>query len=174
VRLVGERSEVLPWRRHSIATTHNWRCCLVETRVLGVLPVTRTDLGAWTSADMDLAQAEPFLSRDRLLGVIAMARRDEAARFDERDQAVLRRVAIHAVLVLDNATVHSEANQRRRGAQALARVARALSKTPELAAARAQGVGSVSALFGTPEQLGGCSPLETGARKHRRLIPHME
>jgi hypothetical protein len=48
---------------------------------------------------------------------------------------VLGRAAIHAALALDNAFVHSEANQRRRGAAARARMARALSETPELAPA---------------------------------------
>jgi GAF domain-containing protein len=71
------------------------------------------------------AMAQPLLSPGQLLGVITMGRTEPGAPpFGPDDLAILERVAGQAALALRNATLYEEAEQRRRGAQELARLAR--------------------------------------------------
>jgi PAS domain S-box-containing protein len=72
--------------------------------------------------------AQPLLSPGQLLGVITMGRTEPGAPpFGPDDLAILERVAGQAALALRNATLYEEAEQRRRGAQELARLARTQS-----------------------------------------------
>src|SRR5947207_4405235 len=92
--------------------------------------------------------AQPLLSRGQLLGVIAMGRNDPEAPFEPRDLALLQRFATQAALALRNATLYGEAEQRRRAAEALAEMARALSETPDVDVLGAHVVRAVGSLFG--------------------------
>jgi PAS domain S-box-containing protein len=72
--------------------------------------------------------AEPLLGGDALLGVIVVSRRGSASQpFDAGDASRLERFAAQAALALRNATLYGEAEQRRRAAEELARMARTLS-----------------------------------------------
>jgi PAS domain S-box-containing protein len=74
------------------------------------------------------AMAQPLLSRGQLVGVITMGRTEPGAPpFGPDDLAILERVGGLAALALRNATLYGEAEQRRRGAQELARLARTQS-----------------------------------------------
>jgi PAS domain S-box-containing protein len=94
--------------------------------------------------------AQPLLSRGRLLGVIVMGRSDPSAPFEPRDLHLLERFATQAALALQNATAYDEAEQRRRGVEAVAEMARALSETASLKSLGEQIVQSVGRLFGLP------------------------
>jgi len=94
------------------------------------------------------AMAQPLLSRGQLLGVITMDQIDpEAPPFGLDDLAVLGRLAGQAALALRNATLYGEAEQRRRAAQELARLARTLSDRLDTAALARQAVQSFASVF---------------------------
>jgi PAS domain S-box-containing protein len=112
------------------------------------------DYPAWSKAHppavalgMRHVMAQPLLSRGQLLGVIVMGRGDPAPPFESRDLALLERFAMQAALALRNATLYGEAEYRRRAAEALARMARALSESPDPDALAEQVVASVGGLF---------------------------
>jgi signal transduction histidine kinase/ActR/RegA family two-component response regulator len=94
------------------------------------------DYATWPHASRELvargvrcAMAQPLMSRGELLGVITMSRSGpDAVPFTPDDLAVLERFAAQAALALRNATLYDAAEQRRRGAQELTRVARAVSE----------------------------------------------
>src|SRR5207247_1820091 len=90
---------------------------------------------------------QPLLSRGRLLGVIAMGRSDPTAPFEDRDLALLQRFATHAALALNNAMLYDEAERRRRAAEALAAMARALSETRDVSTISRQVADRVKAFF---------------------------
>jgi PAS domain S-box-containing protein len=92
--------------------------------------------------------AQPLLSRGLLLGVIAVGRSDpEPPPFEPRDLAMLERFAAQAAIALRNATLYEEAEQRRRAAEELARMARTLSDTLEPPALGEEIVRSLGSLF---------------------------
>ena len=91
---------------------------------------------------------EPVLSRGELLGVITMNRMGPDARpFEVKDLAVLQRFARQAAFALRNATLFGQAEQRRRAAQELARLARTLSDRLDPQALGAEIVQSFYSLF---------------------------
>jgi PAS domain S-box-containing protein len=100
------------------------------------------DYGAWPQADpayLDLGVrsvlAQPLLSRGALLGAITLTRTGaDASAFEPRDLSLLERFAAQAALALRNATLYGEADQRRRAAEELARLARSLSDRQDPAA----------------------------------------
>ncbi len=128
--------------------------------VAGVCAETRrgilvTDYATWPQAHpvfLELgvrsAIAQPLLSRGELLGVIIMSRRGpQAPSFEAKDVAFLERFAAQAALALRNARLYSEAEQRRRAAEELARLARNLSDRQDPGAVAQEIVGSVLAVF---------------------------
>src|SRR5262245_41173796 len=82
---------------------------IAETRVLGALVVTRTDVGAWTSAEVDLAQAfadhaTVALERERLSSLdVARAEFDEALADVERQLLAELSVERLLPLIVDHA-----------------------------------------------------------------------
>ncbi len=91
---------------------------------------------------------QPLLVRDRLLGVITLSRLGEDAEpFRDDDLVSLGRLALQAAVAVRNATLYEEAERRRREAEALAEVARAMSAGPDVAAVSAKIAESLRALF---------------------------
>ncbi len=114
-----------------------------------------TDYATWPSAHpgsrrlgVRTAVAQPLLSGGELLGVITMSRMDpQAAPFEPKDLALLERFAAQAALALRNATLYGQAEQRRRAAEELARLARTLSDRLEPAAVAREIARSVLTVF---------------------------
>jgi GAF domain-containing protein len=91
---------------------------------------------------------QPLLVRDRLLGVIALSRLgDDAEPFRDDDLVSLGRLALQAAVAVRNATLYEEADRRRREAEALAEVARAMSGGPDVGAVSGKIAESLRALF---------------------------
>ena len=92
---------------------------------------------------------QPLLVRDRLLGVITLSRiGDDAEPFRDDDLVSLGRLALQAAVAVRNATLYEETERRRREAEALAEVARAMSGGPDVAAVSARIAQSLRALLG--------------------------
>jgi GAF domain-containing protein len=92
--------------------------------------------------------AQPLIVRDRLLGVITLTRLgDDAEPFRDDDLVSLGRLALQAAVAVRNATLYEEAERRRREAEALAEVARAISGGPDVPAVSAQIAESLRVLF---------------------------
>jgi signal transduction histidine kinase/CheY-like chemotaxis protein len=73
------------------------------------------------------AMSVPLVIRDRLLGVLVMARRDEGRPFSREDLAAFEGLAVQAAVAVDNATLFVEAGRRRREAEVLAELARSIN-----------------------------------------------
>jgi PAS domain S-box-containing protein len=73
------------------------------------------------------AMAQPLVSRDRLLGVLVVARGAGAAPFLPEDLAAFEGLAVQAAAAVDNAGLFIEAGRRRREAEVLAELARSIN-----------------------------------------------
>ena len=94
------------------------------------------------------AIAEPLLVRGRLAGVITVTRNDPASTpFVEADLAMLRRLGEPAGVVARELGRSEETGQRRREAEALARIAHALSEQGDVASVCQQIVDRVMTLL---------------------------
>ena len=96
----------------------------VGAGLAGVCAETRRGL----LVENDRAMAHPLVIRGELLGVITVRRSADAPPFTASDLTRLESFADHAALALRNATLYREAEQRRRAAEELARMARGLSR----------------------------------------------
>src|SRR5688572_28708966 len=97
--------------------------------------------------DAGRALAQPLLIRGELLGVITVTRPAGHPPFTAADLARLEGFAGHAALALRNATLYREAEQRRRAAEELARMARGLSHRQDAESVAKEIVRSVLAVF---------------------------
>ena len=77
------------------------------------------------------AMAQPLVSRDRLLGVLVVARRVDAP-FRPEDFAAFEGLAVQAAVALDNAILFVEAGRQRREAEVLAELARSISTAQDV------------------------------------------
>ena len=77
------------------------------------------------------AMAQPLVSRDRLLGVLVVARRVDAP-FRPEDFAGFEGLAVQAAVALDNAILFVEAGRQRREAEVLAELARSISTAQDV------------------------------------------
>ena len=77
------------------------------------------------------AMAQPLVSRDRLLGVLVVARRADAP-FGPEDVAGFESLAVQAAVSLDNAILFVEAGRQRREAEVLAELARTLNTAQDV------------------------------------------
>lgn len=77
------------------------------------------------------AMAQPLVSRDRLLGVLAVARRVDAP-FRPEDFAGFEGLAVQAAVALDNAVLFVEAGRQRREAEVLAELARSINTAQDV------------------------------------------
>ncbi|MGH7383838.1 MAG: GAF domain-containing protein, partial [Candidatus Rokuibacteriota bacterium] len=77
------------------------------------------------------AMAQPLVSRDRLLGVLVMCRR-EAPPFLREDRAAFEGLAVQAAVALDNAILFVEAGRQRREAEVLAELARSINAAQDV------------------------------------------
>jgi PAS domain S-box-containing protein len=73
------------------------------------------------------AMAQPLVSRDRLLGVLVVSRRDESPPFLWEDLAAFERLAVQVAVAVDNAVLFVETGRRRREAEVLAELARSIN-----------------------------------------------
>ena len=78
------------------------------------------------------AMAQPLLSRDRPLGVLVVARRDEALPFSPEDLATFERLAVQAAVSVDNAMLFVETAHRQREAEVLAELARSINAAQDV------------------------------------------
>ena len=77
------------------------------------------DYRAWPSArpeildrtNLTAALAEPLLYRGRLVGVVVLDNRDTGRSFTEQDRAILRLLADHAAIAIENARLYAELNE---------------------------------------------------------------
>jgi GAF domain-containing protein/CheY-like chemotaxis protein len=94
------------------------------------------------------AIAHPLLLRDRLLGVIGMGRLGQGVRpFGPDDLDALEQFATQAAIALDNARLHEETQRGRQEAEELARLARTLTETLDIASVGERIAASVLPLF---------------------------
>jgi PAS domain S-box-containing protein len=77
------------------------------------------------------AMAQPLVSRDRLLGVLVVCRR-EARPFLLADFAAFEGLAVQAAVSLDNAVLFVEAGRQRREAEVLADLARSINAAQDV------------------------------------------
>jgi len=77
------------------------------------------------------AMAQPLVSRDRLLGVLVVARRVDAP-FRPEDFAGFEGLAVQAAVALDNAILFVEAGRQRREAEVLAELARSINTAQDV------------------------------------------
>ena len=77
------------------------------------------------------AMAQPLVSRDRLLGVLVVARRVDAP-FRPEDFAGFESLAVQAAVALDNAILFVEAGRQRREAEVLAELARSINTAQDV------------------------------------------
>jgi PAS domain S-box-containing protein len=77
------------------------------------------------------AMAQPLVSRERLLGVLVVARRVDAP-FRPEDFAGFEGLAVQAAVALDNAILFVEAGRQRREAEVLAELARSISTAQDV------------------------------------------
>jgi len=105
-------------------------------------------LADFVALDTRRVMSQPLLLRDRLLGVLNVSRRgDDARPFSADDLGLLESFATQAAIALENARLHAEAERRRDEAEALARVARSLAESLEMAAVGPRIVESVLSLL---------------------------
>jgi signal transduction histidine kinase/DNA-binding NarL/FixJ family response regulator/putative methionine-R-sulfoxide reductase with GAF domain len=168
-RLVGARGSIYLFDPGRRALKRGWSDAFVPEEVWlqlgegtgGVCAQERRgllvpDYATWPHASQEFVargvrctMSQPLMSRGELLGVITMSRSgSDAAPFTSEDLAVLERFAAQAALALRNATLYDAAEQRRRGAQELTRIARALSETLSPVAVADRIVQSGVELFG--------------------------
>jgi PAS domain S-box-containing protein len=77
------------------------------------------------------AMAQPLVSRDRLLGVLVVARRVDVP-FRPEDLAGFEGLAVQAAVALDNAILFVEAGRQRREAEVLAELARSINTAQDV------------------------------------------
>ncbi len=77
------------------------------------------------------AMAQPLVSRDRLLGVLVVARRVDVP-FRTEDFAGFEGLAVQAAVALDNAILFVEAGRQRREAEVLAELARSINTAQDV------------------------------------------
>jgi signal transduction histidine kinase len=77
------------------------------------------------------AMAQPLVSRDRLLGVLVVARGVDAP-FRPEDFASFEGLAVQAAVALDNAILFVEAGRQRREAEVLAELARSITTAQDV------------------------------------------
>jgi signal transduction histidine kinase/ActR/RegA family two-component response regulator len=77
------------------------------------------------------AMAQPLVSRDRLLGVLVVARRVDPP-FRPEEFAGLEGLAVQAAVALDNAILFVEARRQRREAEVLAELARSINAASDM------------------------------------------
>jgi signal transduction histidine kinase/ActR/RegA family two-component response regulator len=77
------------------------------------------------------AMAQPLVSRDRLLGVLVVARGVDAP-FRPEDFASFEGLAVQAAVALDNAILFVEAGRQRREAEVLAELARSINTAQDV------------------------------------------
>ncbi|HZP37331.1 MAG TPA: GAF domain-containing protein [Methylomirabilota bacterium] len=73
------------------------------------------------------AMAVPLVSRDRLLGVLVLARPEEGRPFSREDLVTFEGLAVQAAVAVDNAMLFIEAGARQREAEVLAELARSIN-----------------------------------------------
>jgi len=78
------------------------------------------------------AMAQPLVSRDRLLGVLVVSRRDEAPPFLPENFTAFEQLAVQAAVAVDNAALFVEAALRRREAEVLAELARSINSAQDV------------------------------------------
>jgi PAS domain S-box-containing protein len=77
------------------------------------------------------AMGQPLVSRDRLLGVLVVARREDVP-FRPEDFAGFEGLAVQAAVALDNAMLFVEAGRQRREAEVLAELARSINTAQDV------------------------------------------
>ena len=88
----------------------------------------------------------PLMVKNEVVGVLSVG--DRAGRiFSEADQRLARAFGDHAALTLDKARLYAEATRRRREAEELARLARALTESLDVTAVAERTVAHVNAVF---------------------------
>jgi GAF domain-containing protein/ActR/RegA family two-component response regulator len=88
----------------------------------------------------------PLMVKNEVVGVLSVG--DRAGRiFSEADQRLARAFGDHAALTLAKARLYDEATRRRREAEALARLARALTESLDVTAVAERTVEHVNAVF---------------------------
>jgi GAF domain-containing protein/anti-sigma regulatory factor (Ser/Thr protein kinase)/ActR/RegA family two-component response regulator len=93
------------------------------------------------------ALAAPLIVQDRVIGALSI--RDRTGRvFSDRDRALAQAFADQVAVALENARLHRETERRRREAEELARIARALTDAPDETTVADRIVQSVLPLFG--------------------------
>jgi PAS domain S-box-containing protein len=89
----------------------------------------------------------PIEAGDRMGGLLYVSRRTRQP-FTDADEALLLRLASHAGIAITNARLYEEAEQRRREAQELVRIARSLTETLDIETLGERIVESLLSLFG--------------------------
>jgi GAF domain-containing protein len=119
-----------------------------------VLADPRIQLTAAARADIEASGfravlAVPLLSRGEPIGALAVG--DVAGRlFSQEEIRLVQSFSDQAVIALENARLYAEATERRREAEALAEVARALTASLDFSAVAGRIVESVMRLFAVP------------------------
>jgi GAF domain-containing protein/CheY-like chemotaxis protein len=88
----------------------------------------------------------PLLVKDAVIGALSVGDA-EGRRFTEDEVRLAQAFADHAAVTFQNARLYTEANRRRREAEALARMARALTESLDVTGVAERIVKAVSALF---------------------------
>ncbi len=91
----------------------------------------------------------PLLVRDLLVGVLSVHVR-RLHRFSREELELLSLFGVHAGIAINNARLFEETQKQRQAAESLARVARSLTESLEVATVGERIVASVSTLLGTP------------------------
>jgi len=78
------------------------------------------------------AMAQPLVSRDRLLGVLVVARGAGSPPFVPEDLAAFEGLAVQVAVAVDNAVLFVEAGRRRREAEVLAELARSINSASDV------------------------------------------
>jgi PAS domain S-box-containing protein len=94
-------------------------------------PTSRYALPGVVRLGVRHAMAQPLVSRDRLLGVLVVARRTNVP-FRLEDLASFEGLAVQAAVALDNAILFVEAGRQRREAEVLAELARSINTAQDV------------------------------------------
>jgi GAF domain-containing protein len=96
------------------------------------------------------ALAEPLLSHDRLLGVIALTRFGESQPFRNEDRATLALLADHAAIAIENARLYEAAVRRGSQLEALVAAARSVTSGLDLRSILDQILAEAARISGAP------------------------
>lgn len=96
------------------------------------------------------ALAEPLLSHDRLLGVIALTRMGESESFRDEDRATLALLADHAAIAIENARLYEAAIRRGSQLEALVAAVRSVTSGLDLRSILDQILAEAARISGAP------------------------